>query len=231
MHPTALAWGERFFQTYADGSAGTVVDIGSQDINGSLKSVCPPSLKYVGVDFAKGKGVDVVLTDPYQLPFDNDSADIVLSSSCFEHSEMFWLLFVEILRVLKPSGLFYLNVPSNGMFHRYPVDCWRFYPDSGRALVTWAKRCKYDPLLLESFVGDQGGGGKEEGTWNDFVAVFVKDRSFASRYAKRIVDSASNFTNGLRDPADTFLRPVDYPEDQAKLQVVGQLANGLLRLK
>ena len=30
--------------------------------------------------------------------------------------------------------LFYLNAPSNGEFHRYPVDCWRFYPDAGGAL-------------------------------------------------------------------------------------------------
>jgi SAM-dependent methyltransferase len=231
MHPTALAWGEQFFNVYAAGPSGTVLDIGSQDINGSLKSVCPPSWKYIGVDFAKGKGVDVVLDDPYRLPFEKDFADIVVSSSCFEHSEMFWVLFLEILRVLKPSGVFYLNVPSNGMFHRFPVDCWRFYPDSGRALVTWAKRSSYDPLLLASFVGDQGGGGKEEGTWNDFVAVFVKDRSLASRFPRRIVDAAQNFTNGVRDGGDGFLKPVDYPEDQAKIQVIGQLANGLLRLK
>ena len=231
MHPTALAWGERFFSTYAERCTGTVLDIGAQDINGSLKSVCPPSLKYIGVDFARARGVDVVLDDPYRLPFDDGYADIVLSSSCFEHSEMFWLLFVEVLRVLKPSGLFYLQVPSNGMFHRYPVDCWRFYPDSGRALVSWAKRCGLDPLLLESFVGDQGGGGVEEGTWNDFVAVFVKERRFAVQYPKRILDTATNFTNGIRDAGADFIRPVGYPEDQAKLQVIEQLANGLLRLK
>jgi SAM-dependent methyltransferase len=71
----------------------------------------------------------------YKLPFADGSVDVVLSSSCFEHSEFFWLLFLEILRVLRPEGLFYLNAPSNGPFHRYPVDCWRFYPDSGNALV------------------------------------------------------------------------------------------------
>jgi len=230
MHPTALSWGERFFATYAQPAAQLVIDIGAQDVNGSLKSVCPPSLKYVGVDFVKGKGVDVVLDDPYRLPFPDGHADIVLSSSCFEHSEMFWLLFTEILRVLKPTGLCYINVPSNGMFHRYPVDCWRFYPDSGRALVTWGKRCGFDPMLLESFVGDQGGSGME-GTWNDFVAVFLKDRRFAERYPKRIVDTATNFTNGVRDAGETFLKPVDYPEDMAKLQVIGQLVDGRLRLK
>jgi SAM-dependent methyltransferase len=231
MHPTALTWGERFFATYAQPDAKIVIDVGAQDVNGSLKTVCPPSLQYVGVDFVKGKGVDVVLDDPYRLPFDDGHADLVICNSVFEHSEMFWLLFVEILRVLKPAGVFYLAVPGNGLFHRYPVDCWRFYPDSGRALVTWAKRCGFDPLLLESFVGDQGGGGDESGTWNDFVGVFLKDRRHAGRYPRRIIDTATNFTNGIRDGGESFLKPADYPEDMAKVQVIGQLARGLLRLK
>ena len=230
MHPTALMWGERFFTTYAQPAAQVVIDVGSQDVNGSLKTVCPAVNRYVGVDFAKGRGVDVVLDDPYRLPFPDGHADIVVSSSVFEHSEMFWLLFNEILRVLKPTGLFYLNVPSNGFFHRFPVDCWRFYPDSGRALVNWGKRSGFDPMLLESFIGDQGGGG-DAGTWNDFVAVFLKDRRFAERYPKRILDTAPNFTNGIRDGGDVFLKPVEPPEDLAKLQAIALLAKGDLRLK
>ena len=60
----------------------------------------------------------IVLEDPYKLPFDSDSVDIVICSSCFEHSEMFWLLFLEVMRILKPTGLFYMNAPSNGAFHK-----------------------------------------------------------------------------------------------------------------
>src|SRR5690348_10574351 len=121
MHLSALNFGQDFFAAYAPG-AGTVIDIGAQDINGSLKEVCPKRLTYVGVDFAAGNGVDVILEDPYRLPFADASAECVVSSSCFEHSEMFWVLFLEILRILKPEGLLYLNVPSNGMVHRHPVD-------------------------------------------------------------------------------------------------------------
>jgi len=103
-----------------------VIDIGAQNVNGSLKDVCPKPLEIRGRGLRRAPGVDVVLKDPYTLPFKQASIDVAVSNSCFEHSEMFWLLFLEILRVLKPDGLFYLNAPSNGKFHRFPVDCWRF---------------------------------------------------------------------------------------------------------
>src|SRR3954466_617878 len=171
MHPTAIQNARHFFDCYAPGFAPRagvrVIDIGAQDVNGSLRATCPAGFEYVGVDFVAGKGVDVVLDDPYRLPFADASVDIAVSSSCFEHCEMFWVLFLEVLRVLKPRGLFYLNIPSNGEFHRGPVDCWRFYPDSGRSLVACARRNGIPAALLESYTSSQ-----VRDQWNDFVAVF-----------------------------------------------------------
>lgn len=217
MHPTALMNGKRFFDAYvAPLGAVEVVDIGAQDVNGSLKSVCPSQARYVGVDFVAGKGVDVVLTDPYHLPFDTGSVDVIVSSSCFEHSEMFWVLFLEIIRVLKPEGLFYLNAPANGDFHRFPVDCYRFYPDSGIALAKWARRNGQQTLSLESYVSNQAGGH-----WNDFVSVFLKDEAFLSRHRQRILHTFTDFTNGRMHPADggseaevVLLNPSRRQEDQ-----------------
>ena len=103
MHASASALGKLFFDTY--GFTGTVLDIGSTDVNGSLRRFCKN--KYIGIDFSPGAGVDIVLEDPYKLPFAEGEADAVVSSSCFEHSEMFWLVFLEILRVLKPEGVFW----------------------------------------------------------------------------------------------------------------------------
>jgi SAM-dependent methyltransferase len=185
MHRTAMSTGKLFFDTYvARLGSVTLVDVGAQDVNGSLREVCPASVRYIGVDFENGKGVDIVLKDPYSLPFDDESVDVIVSSSCFEHSEMFWLVFLEALRTLKPYGLFYLNAPSNGGFHRYPVDCWRFYPDSGNALVAWAKRCGINAALLESYITSQ-----DLETWNDFVAVFVKDAGRVLDHPDRTISS------------------------------------------
>ena len=211
MHPSALLNAQRFFDTYANpGAYGTVLDIGSQDVNGSIRDVMPTGFKYVGVDFVAGTNVDVVLTDPYDLPFENDAIDIIVSSSCFEHSEMFWLLFIETLRILKPSGLLYMNVPSNGMYHRYPVDCWRFYPDSARALVTWGIRNGFSPLLLESYTS-----GKYMGSWNDFVGVILKDRSLSQSYPNRILSSISDYSNAWVDGRPEVLAYQENSPDQS----------------
>ncbi len=216
MHRTARENAARFFRTYKFERAA-VVDIGSQDVNGSLKDLCP--YDYVGVDFVEGRNVDVILDDPYSLPFTNESKDIVISSSCFEHSEFFWILFLEIMRILKPGGLFYLNVPSNGNIHRYPVDCWRFYPDSAQALVNWGRANQLNPLVLEHYTSARRGS-----PWNDYVAVFLKDASYATQYPDRIVDSFKDFKNG-----STGENPSAYTEDQSSviwtLRRVYQLAS------
>lgn len=224
MHPSAMENGRLFFETYVRrlGQA-TVVEIGSQDVNGSLRDVCPPNTKYIGLDFQEAKGVDVLLTDPYSLPFEDESVDVVVSSSCLEHSEMFWLVFTEVLRILKPDGLFYLNVPSNGSFHRYPVDCWRFYPDAGDALVSWGKRCGYRPALLESYVGAQ-----DAGEWNDFVAIFVKDESQATLHPYRIASQKTDLENNKMWGEPEIFNKIGKPQD---MRHISELNGSLLKAR
>ena len=210
MHDTAMEFGKLFFETYAKKAKGqSIVDIGAQDFNGSLRSVAPQGCKYTGVDFVNGKGVDVVITDPYSLPFEDNSFDFCVSSSCFEHSEFFWLLFNEIMRILKPNGILYINVPSNGNVHRFPVDCWRFYPDSGIALQNWGRRSGYGTILLESFTGKQ----KRDG-WNDLIAVFLKDEEYAHDHSGRMQESAPGHTDGLVYGSTALSNPSILQEDQ-----------------
>ena len=230
MHDTALEFASRFFMTYLpDGSGKTIVEIGSQEIEPgktnvvpSVRSVAPAGSKYIGVDFEAGRGVDVLLADPYVLPLDDETADVCISSSCLEHSEFFWLSFVEQLRILKPSGVLYMNVPSNGNYHRFPVDCWRFYPDSGVALQNWGRRMGYNPVLLESFVGRQ-----QSDIWNDFVAVFVKDSAYADIYDTRILDSLTAFTNG-RTTADGAIRRFSGPTEDQQANIMKRILQSLV---
>jgi SAM-dependent methyltransferase len=226
MHPTAMDNAAKFYQTYLPTGAGKViVEIGSQDVNGSIRSVAPSDAKYIGVDFAAGKGVDIIIDDPYSLPFENESVDICTSSSVFEHSEMFWLLFLEILRILKPGGLFYLNVPSNGDFHRNPVDCWRFYPDAGKAMISWAKRNQYTPCMLESFVSGQNGD-----IWNDFVVIYLKNKNHIANFPARILHQKTDFMNGFVSGNDGVLNHSRFAEDNKKMIAIKQIIDNQIKV-
>jgi len=194
MHQSALNHAGMFFNAYATRENLQIAELGSQDIQGSMRSIKPVTSTYVGYDFVEGTGVDVVLTDKIKLPVEDNTYDIVVSSSCFEHAPLFWLNFLEVMRILKPSGLFYMQAPSNGAFHRYPVDCWRFFPDSGHALADWGKMSDYPKCeMLESFTGDP-----DNDIWKDFVAVFIKDISYVDLYPTRIVDTHQSYTNGMK---------------------------------
>jgi len=117
-----------------------ILDLGSLDVNGSYRPYFgePPWI-YRGVDLSAGRNVDIVLQDPYNWrEIGSNSADVVVSGQAFEHIEFFWLTILEAARVLKPGGLCCLIAPSAGPEHRYPVDCWRFYPDGFRALARYA---------------------------------------------------------------------------------------------
>jgi SAM-dependent methyltransferase len=210
MHISAFHYGKLFFDTYinykiTDGLL--IVDIGAQDVNGSLRELAPVDCRYVGVDFIEGKGVDVVLKDPYTLPFETGTVDAVVCSSVYEHSEFFWLLFLETLRILKPTGLLYLNAPSNGALHRFPIDAWRFYPDAGKSLTNWARRNGMKALLLESFIGSKKGSLKDDGMWNDFVAVIARDENHIMERVARIIDS-------VEDAHSAYVVDVDLPVAQ-----------------
>jgi len=114
-----------------------ILDLGSLDVNGSYKKYFDqPSWRYVGLDLSEGKNVDIVLKSPYRWnEIKSNSADVFISGQAFEHIEFFWLTILEISRVLKTGGLCCLIAPAGGYEHRYPVDCWRFYPDGFDALA------------------------------------------------------------------------------------------------
>lgn len=211
MHISALHYGQSFFETYFKDPPPCkriIVDVGSQDVNGSLRQFAPQDSQYVGVDFVEGAGVDIVIKDPYKLPFETGSVDAVVCSSVYEHSEFFWMLFLESLRILKPTGLLYLNAPSNGALHRYPIDAWRFYPDAGKSLTKWARHNGIQAVLLESFIGEKFGDLHLDGMWNDFVAVIARDEENLPRTTARIIDSEvsvrSAYAHGLDLPASEF---------------------------
>jgi SAM-dependent methyltransferase len=215
MHKTAMQAGRLFFATYGK-PTGAVLDVGSRDVNGTLRPWAG-GMTYVGLDIEQGPGVDIVSPPGDPFPFAPDTFDIVVTTSCFEHDQCFWSSFVEALRVMKPGGVLYMSAPSNGPYHGYPYDNWRFYPDAGRALSAWGRRSGYDVRLIES-----GTLRRDADVWNDFIAVFQK-APFSSP-AGRIVDATRGAMNIRRSKDGEIERFVDATEDQ---QIIASLRHEL----
>jgi SAM-dependent methyltransferase len=138
MHETALICGKLFAECYGSQNK-VVIDIGGKNVNGSLRMFFENlGMKYICLDMEEDSSVDIVVKPGVKLPFDNGSIDLIVSTSCFEHDPCFWITFKEMSRIIKMDGFIYVNAPSNGPYHCYPGDNWRFYSDAGQALSYWS---------------------------------------------------------------------------------------------
>jgi SAM-dependent methyltransferase len=174
MHQSAYLNTKKFYDKYCNDDtiqSKKIIDIGSLNINGCVKPIFEKG-QYIGIDMEAGLNVDVV-ANASNLPFSNNEIDIIVSISCFEHDDMFWVTFLEMCRVLNVGGLIYINAPSNGFYHAHPVDNWRFYIDSWKALEKWGKLNKYNIELLESYVDTETSVSYNE-VWNDSIGIFKK---------------------------------------------------------
>ena len=205
MHKSAYITGGKFFERYVSGASISILEIGSYNVNGTLRDFQPLNSTWMGIDLEPGPGVDLVISDMATLPFPDGSFDFVIATSVFEHDSTFWLTFSEMIRVLRKGGYIYINSPSNGMIHRYPLDVYRFYPDAGKALEKWGKTISPGLTLIESFIGLHN-----DEPWNDFCAIFGievnKDIEFI------YVDSkCENVWEGDNFILETF---AEWPQDQ-----------------
>jgi len=144
MHASSYKKMEMFCQRYlADRECESlrIYDLGSQDVNGSYRPIFNhPRWKYIGIDMAEGNNVDIVLRTPYVWQeLSGESADVLVSGQAFEHIQYFWITMLEVARVLKPGGICCILAPSSGPEHRYPLDCWRFFPDGMCAMAYFAR--------------------------------------------------------------------------------------------
>ncbi len=113
----------------------TVLDVGSYDVNGSYRNLFDDqAFLYVGLDIEEGPNVDRLIKKTGEIPYESASVELVVSGQMLEHAPEFWKIFSEMARVLKPGGHLVVIAPSNGPEHKYPLDCYRFLPDSFRHL-------------------------------------------------------------------------------------------------
>lgn len=174
MHDTASKSGELFAESYG-GKNKVVVDIGGQNVNGSLRHFFESlGMKYICVDIEEHESVDVVVKPGNKLPFDNGSIDLIVSTSCFEHDPCFWITFKEMTRITKLGGFIYVNCPSNGPYHTYPGDNWRFYSDAGQALSYWSSFQFSNEEVFPAKVVETFHILPKNDIWCDFVCIWER---------------------------------------------------------
>ena len=174
MHASSYEKVRAFRDAYLEASAKavlSVLDVGAmaheeQDTYRPLFAGARYS--FTGLDIAEGPNVDLVPADVFhwkEIP--SRSFDVVISGQAFEHNPYFWISLAEIARVLVPGGLVAIVAPGGGAVHRYPFDCWRFYPDA------WPAACAYVGLdLLEYAMEERPPDPRMTGfDWHDNLMV------------------------------------------------------------
>jgi SAM-dependent methyltransferase len=163
---------------------------------------------YVGTDIREGNNIDLVMKKPYRIPLKSRTVDVVISGQVFEHIPFFWASLLEVARVMKPGGHFFMTVPSRGHEHT-DYDCWRVYPDGMRAMAAWSRL-----HLIEAFTDfpprihepghrrrkhDFSKIDTENYYWGDSVGVFRKPKRYPTVRAAVLREGILLWANRIGD--------------------------------
>lgn len=91
--------------------------------------------QYVGLDIENALAYDSKLKPDYtwdgkKMPFEDDSFDCAFGTEVLEHCPEPEIVLKEVLRVLKPDGVFFFTVPFLWNLHEVPHDEYRYTPFS-----------------------------------------------------------------------------------------------------
>lgn len=129
MHPSVMEFLRKILK-YSEIAGMEILEVGSQDVNGSPREVVKglnPG-KYVGVDFVRGAGVDLVLpVEKLGARFGQEAFDVVISTEMLEHAQDWRTAVDQMKGVLKTGGLLVVTTRGPGFpYHGYPHDYWRY---------------------------------------------------------------------------------------------------------
>lgn len=102
-----------------------VLEVGSGNINGTVRDFFTNAKTYIGLDLAPGNCVDIVCSG--HLYDTTKIFDISISTECFEHDPNWKATFLNMIRLTKPEGLVVFtcasyNRPEHGTKRTSPQD-------------------------------------------------------------------------------------------------------------
>ena len=211
MHLSSFDRMRRFAAHLQDQHRGAplrVLDVGSAGVNGTYRELFQfPGASYTGLDIAPGPNVDVVPVDPYAWDeLADQSFDVVISGQALEHVEFPWLTMGQIARKLRVGGNALIIVPSRGPEHRYPVDCYRYYPDGLKALARWAGLS----VIEADYVRQHSGFNDGSDAWGDCYCVLRREAAVTpqpcGKRKKVKTSERNNFVRSLTEFSQDFTR-------------------------
>jgi SAM-dependent methyltransferase len=90
-----------------------VVEMGSLNINGTVRVLFENPKEYIGLDLGEGEDVDLVCKgEEYNAP--DESFDVAISAECFEHNPQWAETFENMHRLTRKGGLVTFTCASEG---------------------------------------------------------------------------------------------------------------------
>lgn len=107
-----------FFEAVVDANetlieGASVLEIGSYDVNGSVRNIFAAAGRYVGIDLVEGPGVDFVRFG-HEFDHPDSSYDVTISGECLEHDPHWRDTFSNMVRLTRPGGLVAFSCASRG---------------------------------------------------------------------------------------------------------------------
>ena len=133
----------------------------------------------IGVDIIDGPCVDIVADlNIYPMPFEDNSADIIRSTHCFEHLDNTVALMEDIHRILKPEGVLEFTVPhvSNIEYFRDPTHKRPFTLGTMDYFVRGTATPKYTNIEFEYLDRKLRFGGGLRGSIGKLLAMLSERR-------------------------------------------------------
>lgn len=128
---SCIEFGKRLRREDVEGKR--VVEVGSLDVNGTLRPVIEAMNPghYLGVDIEMGPNVDEVCDATDLLERYGEGAfDVVLSTEMLEHVRPWREVVRNLKHVVSPGGVLLATTRSFGVpYHGYPYDFWRYEID------------------------------------------------------------------------------------------------------
>lgn len=121
MHEQAYDWvAAQVAARTADGPAPAVLEIGSLDINGSVRPLFPGAAHYHGLDLVAGDGVDEVADAATWSP--PRTYDVVVSAEVLEHAPSWRDILAMMVRATAPGGTLLMTCAAPGRAPHSAVD-------------------------------------------------------------------------------------------------------------